>query len=290
VLKADILPRYPEIIININAIPGMDYINETAEGFRLGAVAKIADIAGNPRLQEKYPVLVQAARSVATPEIRNMATLGGNLCQDIRCMYYRYPHQIGGRLLCWRKGGKRCLAVPGDNRYHAIMGGNKCFAVCPSDMAVALTALNASIKITGPDGERIIPVNDLYNSLGNNLQAGEMITEIQIPPLTQDTKQAFIKFTLRAPVDFALVSIASVLTLEEGLCKKANITLGGIAPAPVRATIAEQLILGRVIDDKLATQAAAASVAHARPLSMNEYKIEIVKALVKRAIFANNLS
>ena len=130
-------------------------------------------------------MLAEAARSVASPQIRNAATIGGNLCQDVRCWYYRYPRHIGGPIQCMRKGNGPCLAVRGDNRYHAIMGGKKCFAVCPSDTATALAALDAQVVITGPKGDRKIAVTDFYNPLGNALQNNEMVREIEIPNIAE---------------------------------------------------------------------------------------------------------
>ena len=285
-LKDRILPHYPEALINIKTIPGLDNIEENGEGLRIGPSAKLSEIARSSVIRNKYPVLSEAAESVATPEIRNMATLGGNLCQDTRCWYYRYPHEMGGRILCYRKGSGPCHAVKGDNRYHAIMGGKACFAVCPSDMAIALTALDASLRIAGPEGERLVPIKDCYDVLGSVLQPDEFVTEVHVPHLPKRTKQTFIKFTLRKPVDFAIASVASVILEQDGVCEDASLALGAVAPTPVRATDAEEVIKGKSIDAKTAERAAVAAVAGAKPMSMNAYKIEITKALVKRALLS----
>ena len=190
---------------------------------------------------------------------------------------------------CLRKGDGPCLAVSGDNRYHAILGGKWCFAVCPSDIAVALAALDAQIKIASPKGERRIAVADFFGTLGNSLKRDEMVTEIEIPRATGPaTKQTFLKFTLRSPVDFAIVSVASVITMEGGICSDVRIALGAVAPAPVRAQKAEEVIRGRSIDQKVATEAAEQAVAGAKPLSMNAYKIEITRRLVERAILSQD--
>jgi xanthine dehydrogenase YagS FAD-binding subunit len=282
-LKGEHLFDYPEVVIDIKTIAGLDYIRENNNSFTIGAIARLSDIVKSPLLKEHCRALTEAACSVATPQIRNAATIGGNLCQDVRCWYYRYPRHIGGPISCLRKGSGPCLAVLGDNRYHAIIGGKKCFAVCPSDIAVALTALNAQISIAGPKGERKIVVTDFYNPMGSALDRYEMVTQIEIPRLTH-TRQAFLKFTLRKPVDFAIVSVASVITLTGGVCADACIALGAIAPGPVRATKAEDVLKGRTIDEGRATEAAEAALAGARPLSKNAYKIEIAKTLVKRAI------
>jgi xanthine dehydrogenase YagS FAD-binding subunit len=288
VLKGNILPEYPEAVINIKTISGLNYIKENGRGLKIGTLTRLADIVNSDIVKTCYGTLYLAAKSVATAEIRNMGTIGGNLCQDIRCHYYRYPHQIGGRLLCWRKGNHRCLAVSGDNRYHAIMEGKKCFAICPSDIAIALTALNTVIKIKGPDGCRTMPVKDFYTPTGITLNPGEMVTEIQVPKPPQGAKHAFIKFTLRKPIDFAVVSVASVIMLKGTVCKDASIALGAVAPSPIRATAAEQLIKDKIIDEAIARRAAEAAVAGAKALSRNEYKIEITKTLVKRVILSNN--
>ena len=285
-LKDDILPDYPEALINIKTIPGLDKIHENGEGLRIGPCVKLADMARSPVIKKKYPVLSEAAESVATPEIRNMATLGGNLCQDIRCWYYRYPHEMGGRILCYRKGSGPCHAVKGDNRYHAIMGGKACFAVCPSDMAVALTALDASLKIAGPEGERDVPINDCYDVLGFMPQPDEFLVEVHVPQLPEPAKQNFIKFTLRKPVDFAIASVASVIVAEDGVCKDARLALGAVALTPVRATGAEKALKGKAVDAKTAERAAVAALAGAKPMSMNNHKIEITKALVRKALLS----
>jgi len=287
-LKEEILFDCPEVLIDIKTISGLDHIREDGDTLRVGALTKLADIAISPLLEERYRVLVKAAYSVATPQVRNMATLGGNLCQEVRCPYYRYPRHIGGPIRCLRKGYGPCLAVSGDNRYHAILGGKRCFAVCPSDTAVALAALDARIKIESPRGERRIAVTDFFGALGNGLKGDEMITEIEIPRGTSLARQTFLKFTLRNPVDFAIVSVASVIMVEGGICSDVRIALGAVAPGPVRAQKAEEVIKGRSVDQKAAMEAADQAVAGAKPLSMNAYKVEITRILVERAILSQD--
>ncbi|MCU0595984.1 MAG: xanthine dehydrogenase family protein subunit M [Desulfobacterota bacterium] len=283
-LKADNLFEFPEALVNIKPISGLDKIVESRGTLRIGALAKLSAIVNSPLLNERYPVLAEAARTVATPQIRNAATIGGNLCQDVRCWYYRYPRHIGGPILCARKGKAPCLAVKGDNRYHALMGAKKCFAVCPSDTAVALSALDGQITTAGPEGERKIVVTDFYNPMGNSLKRGELVTGVEVPSVADQSKQVFLKFTLRKPVDFAIVSVATVITLNNGVCTHARIALGAVAAGPVRATKAEKMLVGKLVDEQAAADAAEAALADAKPLSMNAYKIEIAKTLVKRAI------
>jgi xanthine dehydrogenase YagS FAD-binding subunit len=284
VLKGRISNEYPEIIINIKTIRDLEFIRKDANHLIIGALAKLSDMVKSPVLKEGYWVLAEASHSVATPQVRNMATLGGNLCQDVRCWYYRYPCSIGGPIACLRKGEGPCLALKGDNRYHAILGGKKCFAVCPSDTAVALAALDAQINIASPEGERSIAVTDFYGPLNNALRTDEMVSKILVPRILRQAKQRFIKFTLRKPIDFAIVSVASVIAVEDGICTDARIVLGAVAPTPVRAKEAEKAIVGRYINEDAAAEAAEQAVAGSKPLSKNAYKVEIAKTLVRRAI------
>lgn len=283
-LKDNILPDYPETVINLKTIAGLDYIKKDADGLRIGALARLADIAGSPDVKGDYPLLAEAAVAVATPAIRNTATLGGNLCQDVRCWYYRYPQQIGGRMVCARKGGDECFAESGDNRYHAIMDAGDCYAVCPSDTAIALTALDANMTISGSQGKRTVRVHDFYETLGNVLSLGEIVTEIRIPRPPKGAKQTFIKFRQRQAIDFAIVSVASVISQEDGICKDARKALGAVAPTPIRATGAEEAVKGKPLDAETAEEAGKAAVKGADPLEMNEYKLQITRALIKRAV------
>jgi len=283
-LKGENCCSYPEAIINVKTITGLDYIEEDGGVLRLGACAKLSHIADSPLVREGYRALAEAARTVATPQIRNMATIGGNLCQDVRCWYYRYPRQLGGPIDCARKGSKVCPAVAGDNRYHAIFLDKKCFAVCPSDVAVALAALDARIIVAGPAGERSVAATEFYGTLATMLGKDEMVRSIEIPKSSPHAEQRFTKFSLRKPIDFAVVSIASAITTEQGICTHARIALGGVASGPVRARDAENVLMGKRINEELAAEAAELALKGARPLSKNAYKLQIAKTLVKRAI------
>lgn len=284
VLKDEILPDYPEAVINIKTIPGLDAVAENEKGLKIGALTKLVDVAAHPLVRKKYPILSEAAEAVATPEIRNMATLGGNLCQDTRCWYYRYPHHMGGRIICYRKEKGPCQAVKGDNRYHAIMGAKACFAVCPSDTAIALTALGARLEIKGPQKVRKVPVDEFFTTQGNVLEFDELLTHIQIPLPAAEARQTFIKYTLRKPVDFAIASVAAVVTMQNGICKDACIVLGAVAPTPVRALDSEKILKGKVASEKSIAAAARAAIKDAKPMRMNAYKVQITKTLVKRAL------
>jgi len=286
ILKGDILLDYPEALINIKTIPDLDGIKEDGKGLKIGALTRLSHIVRSPVIEDKYGLLEEAARSVGTPEIRNMGTIGGNLCQDTRCWYYRYPNQMGGRIVCYRKGEGPCYAIKGDNRYHAIMEGKGCFAVCPSDIALALTALDAELMIASTGGERVVPITDFYQTLGHVLKPDEILTKILVPKPPDNATQTFLKYRLRESVDFAIVSVASVISLEGGICRDASIALGAVAPVPIKAIEAEQIIKGKPLDAKTAEEAAEAAVADAKPLSMNAYKIEVTKILLQRAIMA----
>ncbi len=284
VLKNNILPGYPEALLNIKNIPGLGNIAEDSNGLKIGALAKLADIVTSPLLKEKYTVLAESAKAVATPQIRNMGTVGGNICQEVRCWYYRYPHSLGGRIMCLRKGSGPCPAVAGDNRYHSIFGGKGCYAVNPSDLVLALAVLNAEIKTFGIKGERTIPVKDFYGPLANALDSEEVVVEVVVPPPPAANRQQFLKYTLRKPVDFALVSVAALISTKDGICTEARIALGGVAPQPLRAVAAEQALQGQKMNDTILEEAADFAVEEAKPLSMNSYKVEITRNLVARAL------
>ncbi len=282
-LKDEYLSMYPEVLVNVKNIPGLDSVSEEGGVLRIGALARLSELGRSPLLLERYPALAEAAYAVASPQIRNVATLGGNLCQDVRCAYYRYPAQVGGAIGCARKHNGPCLAVKGDNRYHAIMGGRKCFAVCPSDTAVALAALDASLVVAGPHGEHTIPIADFYTPLSHRLKHGEMVTRVEIPAVSLQ-QQRFLKFALRRPIDFAIVSVAVAASVMDGVCSDVRIALGAVAPGPVRATKAEEFLRGKPINDETASAAAALALAGAKALDKNGYKITVATTLVKRAL------
>jgi xanthine dehydrogenase YagS FAD-binding subunit len=288
-LKADILPEYPEALINIKTIPDLAAVQEDEDGLKAGALTRLVDIVRSPIIKERYGILAEAAESVASPEIRNMGTIGGNLCQDTRCWYYRYPHLMGGRIQCHRKGEGPCFAVKGDNRYHAILGGKKCFAVCPSDMAIALAAMDAEIRVVGEYGERVIPIMDFYKTLGHALNPYDIACSIEVPRPPENGSQVFLKFRVKAAVDFAVVSVAIAVRMVDGLCKEARIVLGAVAPTPYRAREAEEAIQGKPLNKATVNEAAKAAVIRAKALSQNAYKIEIVKTLVRRALLKGEL-
>ncbi|GAB6906447.1 Aerobic-type carbon monoxide dehydrogenase, middle subunit CoxM/CutM-like protein [Desulfosarcina cetonica] len=284
ILKTRATVAYPKVVVNIKSIAGLDKIQSDGQGLSLGALTRLADIVDSEVIRDAYPILAEAAASVAMPQIRNVGTIGGNLAQETRCWYFRYPHSIGGRIMCKRKGEAACLAVKGDNRYHAIFGGKKCFAVCPSDMAVALAALDAEIQISGAKGQRSVAVTGFYHPLGNVLETDEMITGIKVPRPAPNNRQVFIKHRVRDAIDFATVSVGLVVSMDAKTVADVRVVLGAVASGPYRATDAEAALVGRKLDPAVIEKAAEASVAGAVPLSGNAYKVDITKTLVRQAL------
>lgn len=274
----------PKVLVNIETIADLAYITEDTKGLKIGTLTTIKDIETSAMIRDEYNLLTQAARSVAAPTLRNMITIGGNLCQDVRCWYYTRSPITGRSFFCYRKGGTHCYAVAGDNRHHAIFGVNGCHATFSSDMAPALLALEARVKIVSPSEERIIPLEELYTPLGNTLKPNELITELQVPAPRLSTRQRYLKSRLRKAIDPAITSVAAAITTEAGRVIDAKIVLGAVAPCPYRSIEVEEVLKGKMITESLAQVAARAAVSKATPLSMNAYKVPITEALVNRAI------
>jgi xanthine dehydrogenase YagS FAD-binding subunit len=277
-LKDNILPAYPEALINIKTIPGIEGIKEEAGMLKIGAATKLADIATNSIVKEKFTALAQAAIRVATPHVRDMGTIGGNIAQLHRCWYFRKPEN---RFPCTRKGGKQCFAMSGDNRYHSIFGPiNGCIAVHPSDVAPALIALDAKIVTTARtiDAENFFDVKLPSNTV---LAPGEIITEIRIPALPAGAKSAFLKFAIRKSIDFPVVNCA--VRVGGGAPR---IALNAVAPKPYRAVKAEAALGSKPVNEANAEAAGLAAVADAKPFAASKYKVQIAKTLVKRALLA----
>jgi xanthine dehydrogenase YagS FAD-binding subunit len=284
-MKDAILPRYPEALIDIKNIAGLDFLKEEKGVLRIGALTRLEDIGKEPLIRKKYTALAQAAGRTASPHLREMGTIGGNLCQDIRCWYYRNPNN---RFPCLRKGGGRCYAIEGDNRYHSIMGGSVeggCYAVHPSDTAPALIALNAKIKTS----KRTIPAEDLFQvdvARTTVLDSDEIVTEIQVPQPKTGSSSAFLKFAIRKSIDFPIVNCAAMITRKSGTVAAARICLNAIAVKPYRAVTAEKTILKKRVDETLAEAAGSAAMSGAAPMERNGYMVQIARVLVKRAILA----
>jgi xanthine dehydrogenase YagS FAD-binding subunit len=284
-MKDEILPQYPETLINIKTIVGLEFLKEERGMLRIGALSTLEDIGKEPLINERYAALAQAASRTASPHLREMGTIGGNLCQDIRCWYYRNPNN---RFPCLRKGGGRCYAIEGDNRYHSIFGGSVeggCYAVHPSDTAPALIALNAKVLTS----KRTIRIEDLFQvdvAKTTVLDSDELITEVQVPRLPGGSKSAFLKFAIRKSIDFPIVNCAALITTAAEKVKAARICLNAVSVKPYRALKAEKAIVGKKIDEAVAEGAGHAAVSEAKPMERNGYMVQIARVLVKRAILA----
>ncbi len=277
----------PDVVIDLKAVPGLAYIRKDADGIAIGACTTVADLAEDPLIAQDYRGLHEAALVVASPQLRNMGTIGGNLCQRPRCWYYRDAATV-----CNKKGGSRCFAEQGRNKYHAIFGGGLCWAVYPSDLAPALLALGASAVIASPQGERTIPLAEFYapplvnirkeNVLGRQ----DVLREVRLPAAKKGDRSAYLKFTERGAWDFAVVSAAVRATFDGRSVADIRIVCGGVAPVPWRLKAAEDALRGRSVTESSAAQAAARAAADARPLAENGYKVDILKAVVARAVLA----
>jgi xanthine dehydrogenase YagS FAD-binding subunit len=270
--------EYPEIVVNLKTINGLDYIKEENGVLKIGALTRLEDIAESETIQSRYTALAHAASRTASTHIREMGTIGGNICQYNRCWYFRNPNN---RFNCVRKGGGMCYAMAGDNRYHSIFGAIKaCVAVNPSDTAPALVVLNAKIVTNKQtiDAEKFW---DFAVPGSTILATDEIVTEIQVPTPTTGVKSAFIKMAIRKTIDFPIVNCAAMIGEED-----ARICLNAVYNKPYRATKAEDAIKGKSIDDTSAEAAGDAGVQGATALAKNKYKIQIAKTLIKRTILA----
>jgi len=276
----------PTRLVNIKTIPDLRGIKDSgSEGITIGALTTLTTVEADPAIRAQSPILSQAAGSAASPQLRNMGTIAGNLCQRPRCWYYREKD-----VPCLRKGGKRCFAVRGDNRYHCILGGGPCFIVHPSDTAPALIALDARLTIAGPTGTRTLPAGEFFVLPRTNphrenvLEANEVIAQIDIPAPDEGAVGTYIKFRERQSWDFAIVSVAAQITLDGTRCTKARIVLGGVAPAPWRSSEAETELTGRELNAAVLEKAADAAVADVKPMSGNAYKVTVARNLIRQAL------
>jgi xanthine dehydrogenase YagS FAD-binding subunit len=272
----------PGQIINLKAVEELAEIKETDDGLHVGATVTLNELLKN-KAAAKIKGLIQATESISTIQLRNMGTVGGNLCQRPRCWYFRSRH-----FHCLRKDGDTCFAVNGENKYHCILGGDDCFIVHPSDLAPMLIALDAKISILGPAGIRninledfyLLPAQDVHNE--TILKPQELLTDVLIPKSSRTSQ--YLKFKERGSFDFALVSIALAADVSGKKLNNLRIVMGGVAPVPWRAKQAEQVLEGKEVDDTLIEKAADAELKAAEPLEQNEYKVILSKNMLKRAI------
>ena len=282
----------PARLVSLARIPGLCGIVAEDEGLTIGAMTTIAEIAAHPVIRAQYAALAMAAAGLATPQIRNVGTLGGNLAQRPRCWYYRHPLTV-----CLKKGGDRCFALAGDSKYLCVTGGDRCYIVHPSDTAVALSALDGRIEIAGPRGIRNVTTADFFIPPGqditreNILAPGELVTRVRLAytPLGKTggegaTRSLYLKAREREAGDFALVSVAAVITLEGGAISQAAVALGGVAPVPYRATRVEGYLVDRPTASVDPAHAGSLALPDARPMAGNAYKVTLARNLVKRAV------
>jgi xanthine dehydrogenase YagS FAD-binding subunit len=265
-------------------------ISEDQAGLTIGAGATLADLERDARVARSFTALGEAAAAAASQQLRNVATLGGNLLQRPRCWYFRHPE-----VHCWLKGGSECQALHGENRQHALFSSeaSPCVAVHPSDLAAALLALDARLRIAGAQAERIVGIGDFFalpeegRRRETTLADGELILDLRLPPHPEATRSTYLKAMDRHAFSFALVGVAAVLRLSpKRRIEHARLVLSGVAPVPWCVGAAERLLLGAEAGDALFEEAAAAAVAGATPLQHNAFKVPLARALVKRALQA----
>jgi len=280
-LKDNLWMEAPERVINLKTIPGLKEISVKNNDLHLGALVTLTEIERSEIIKKQWPGLAEAARKTGSPLLRNIGTIAGNICQENRCWYYRYPDKIGGRIDCVRKGGKLCLAVTGDHRFHSIFGAvKKCIAVNPSDTAPALVALNAVVKTT----KRDIPIDEFFSAeMGSQstiLDNDEIVTEIVVPAPQTGAASAFRKIAYRKSIDFALVNCATALSLDNGHVVAARICLNGVYNNPLRCQASEELLTGKKLTQELAQEAGELAVAGAKSLIQNGFKVQIAKTII----------
>ncbi|HEY4067178.1 MAG TPA: xanthine dehydrogenase family protein subunit M [Burkholderiaceae bacterium] len=278
----------PTRLIDLRALPLAAVAARRDGGLRIGAMVRNSDLANHPLVRHRYPLLTQALLAGASPQLRNMATVGGNLMQRTRCHYF---YDTGFRACNKRAPGTGCAARDGENRIHAILGGSEqCVATQPSDMNVALAALRASVVAAGPRGERRIAFADFHRlpdstpQLDTTLAHDELIVAVELPPNAFAAASHYLKVRDRASYAFALVSVAAALELRDGVVRDAALALGGVAPKPWRVTAAERALIGRRLDDASIAAASAALLHGAQPLRHNAFKLELARNSIARAL------
>ncbi|HLM44732.1 MAG TPA: FAD binding domain-containing protein [Myxococcaceae bacterium] len=278
----------PHRVVNLKTIRGLDGVRfDARQGMELGALVTLARLSRESEVRRRFVALAEAAEHAATPQVRNAATLGGNLLQRPRCWYFRYDHfhQAGGNDV------ERVRA--GQNQYHAIFDNQRTVMVHASTPATALLAYGASVELTGPGGKsRVVPLSDfllppdMKRSTDTVIAPNELLTRVRIPAPEAGTKAAYHKQGERESYDWPLCDVAVVLRMEGKVIRQAAIALGWVAPTPRRATEAERLLVGKTLDEGLAAQAAKAAVSGATPLSKNAYKVPILEAIIRRTVLA----
>ena len=279
--------KRPEALVDLGNIPGLKGIRDVNGGLEIGAMTTLTELVRDPRVRDRYAILLEAAEAAASPQIRNQGTIGGNVSQDTRCWYYRagWP--------CYRAGGNICYADTPEsiNREHAILQADRCVAVNPSDTAPALIVLDAQVVIrTAGGAERVVPAEDYFVGPGIDitrmtiLEPGDLLTAIRLPATWSGATFYFEKVRDRQVWDFALVSVASAIVMNGAAIERMRIAVNGVAARPLRLQAVETLVRGRAADDMTAAAAGNLAIDGAQPLTFNAYKVPLMRNLVKRAI------
>jgi len=277
----------PARLVNLKHIPGLNRITLNARGLTIGALVTLAELEEHAGVRKSFPGLSEAAHSIATPQIRNLGTVGGNLCQRPRCWYFRLEEVV-----CLKKGGSECYAAKGENKYNAIIAGGPSYIVHPSDLAPMLLALGARVTVTGASGRRVIPLDKFFTlpSQGsirreNVLENDDLITEIFVPASAVAARSTYLKFKERESLDFALASVAAAVQLgPDRAVRDVRLVLGGVAPVPWRVPAAEKFLIGKQLSADVLAEAAMIALADAKPLEKNAYKVPLTQTLVRRAL------
>jgi xanthine dehydrogenase YagS FAD-binding subunit len=278
----------PPRVVNLKGIPGLGKIEDLGpKGIRLGALVTLVELNENAIVRSRFPGLAEAAKAVASPQIRNLGTVGGNLCQRPRCWYFRLEHVV-----CLKKGGDTCYSASGENKYNAIFGEGPSYIVHPSDLAPMLIALGATATLYGPKGERTVELEKFFTMPGegdirreNVLTPGEILTRVDVPASAWAKRSTYLKFRERPSLDFAMSSVAAALDLgADGRINDARLVLGAVAPKPWRVPKAEAALKGQPATAASFAKAADIALEGATPLTNNEYKVPLTKTLVRRAL------
>ena len=279
--------RNPDRVVDITGLPGLDRIEDRGGSLRLGALVRMSDAAAHPLVRDRYPVVSEALLASASAQVRNLATLGGNLLQRTRCGYFRDPGSPCNK----REPGSGCPAIAGQNRFHAIFGGSEaCIATYAGDFANALAALDATVTIAGPSGERAIALTDLHRPPGatpeveTQLAPGELITAIDLPADRRRGRSHYLNGRDRASFEWSIASAAVALDLDGGTVRDVRIAVGGVATTPWRLPQVEAALRGRRLTPELARGAAALAAEGAVPRGRNLYKVELIRRTVARAL------
>jgi xanthine dehydrogenase YagS FAD-binding subunit len=276
----------PDVLVNLKAISGLDQVAADADATKIGGLITLDALSRDPLIRSRYTVLAEAAESVGTPQIRNVGTLAGNVCQRPWCWYFRngFP--------CLKNGGGFCFAAAGENQFHAIFGGGPSYIVHPSDTAPALVALDAEFHVAGPSGERVVPASEFFTlpvtdpMRENVLAKDELLAAVHLPAARRGARSTYHKVLDREAWTHAVVSAAVVLEVEQQVCQSARIVLGGVAPIPWRLPKVEAMLVGQRITPELAAAVGDAAVEGANPLAKNGYKVPLTKAVVRRALLS----